>query len=51
MAEDSCWPEDGFEKLQAEGAQLRLTLTEVPERERLRRRVAVGQGFSLHADT
>jgi hypothetical protein len=50
-AEDSCWPEDGFEKLQAEGAQLRLTLTDVPERERSRRRVAVGQGFSLHADT
>src|SRR5262245_15636369 len=29
----------------------RLTLTEVPERERSRRRGAVGQGFSLHADT
>jgi transposase-like zinc-binding protein len=44
------WPEDAFEALQLEGAQLRLKLDEEPNREP-RRRVAVGEGFSLHADT
>ncbi len=50
------WPEDGFEALQFQGAQLRLKSDENGQRERLQRekrgrRVAVGAGFSLHADT
>ena len=44
------WPEDGFDALQLEGAQLRLQLEEEPKVGR-GRLVAVGQGFSLHAGT
>lgn len=43
-------PEDGFDALQLEGAQLRLQLGEEPRAGR-GRLVAVGQGFSLHAGT
>ncbi|MHB8879421.1 MAG: transposase [Myxococcaceae bacterium] len=50
-AAEETWPEDGFEALQLEGAQLRLRLDEEKRPERRGRRVAVGQGFSLHADT
>lgn len=43
-------PEDGFDALQLEGAQLRLQLQDEP-RAGNGRLVAVGQGFSLHAGT
>lgn len=45
------WPEDSFEALQLQGAQLPLELDEEPWRKQRGKRVAVGQGFSLHADT
>jgi hypothetical protein len=46
------WPEDGLEVLWAEGVQHRLRLDEGDgERARPRRRVALAEGFSLHADT
>lgn len=44
------WPEDAFEKLQAEAAQLTLKLPAFEEGGGARR-LAVGAGFSLHADT
>jgi len=46
------WPEDGFEVLQAQGIQHRLPL-DIAEPERLsrKRRLAVLEGFRLHADT
>ncbi|MGQ0507733.1 MAG: transposase, partial [Myxococcaceae bacterium] len=43
------WPEDGLEGLQAQAAQHRLPLPEEPRK--ARGRVAVLEGFSLHADT
>jgi hypothetical protein len=46
------WAEDGLEALWLEGVQHRLPLWEEPKREQRRgRRVAVMEGFSLHADT
>jgi hypothetical protein len=45
------WAEDGLEALWLEGVQHRLPLGEEPTRERRGRRVAVLEGFSLHADT
>lgn len=44
-------PEDGLEALRREGAQLRLCLEEKPPARPSGRRLAVGMGFSLHADT
>ncbi len=44
------WPEDGFEALQAEGAQLQLRLEDRPQRGRTSP-VAGAMGFSLHAGT
>jgi len=43
--------DDGLEALQQQGAQLRLSIDERPVGERKGRRLAVGMGFSLHADT
>jgi hypothetical protein len=49
---DESWAEDGLEALWLEGVQHRVPLGEEPKRERRRgRRVAVLEGFSLHADT
>jgi Putative transposase len=45
------WPEDGYEELQQQAIQERLGLGEKPETGQRRRRVAMQQGFSLHADT
>jgi hypothetical protein len=44
------WPEDDFEVLQAQGAQLKLLLPEEPTPGR-KGRLAVAHGLSLHADT
>ena len=44
------WPEDDFEVLQAQGAQLKLLLPEEPRPGR-KGRLAVAHGMSLHADT
>lgn len=44
------WPEDDFEVLQAQGAQLRLLPPEEPTPGR-KGRLAVTHGLSLHADT
>ena len=44
-----CWPLEAFEALQLQGAQLRLGLGETPASGGAR--LAVGAGFSLHADT
>jgi Putative transposase len=44
------WPEDDFEVLQAQGAQLRLLPPEEPRPGR-KGRLAVAHGLSLHADT
>ncbi len=44
------WPEEDLDVLRAEGAQHRLAFDEaVPQKKA--RRLAVAQGFSLHADT
>jgi len=47
------WPDDALEALQSEGVQHRLSLGELHgvRPRRAGRRVAVVQGFSLHADT
>lgn len=45
------FPEDGLEALWAEGIQQRLPLNEEDARRRPARRLAVLDGFSLHADT
>ena len=45
------WPEDGLEALWLEGLQGRFALGPEGERKRAGRRVAVLEGFSLHADT
>jgi hypothetical protein len=50
---DALWPEDAFEALQLQGAQQRLNLNDEPSAgaAHVRRLVAVGEGFSLHAGT
>jgi hypothetical protein len=45
------WPEDGLEALWTAGVQHRLPLDEEAARRRAGRRVALLEGFSLHADT
>jgi hypothetical protein len=45
------WPEDGFEQLQKEGSQLSLRLDHRIRPKPKARRLALAQGFSLHADT
>jgi hypothetical protein len=45
------WPEDALDALRREGVQHRLPLEEQPRPQRPGRRVAVVEGFSLHADT
>jgi ribosomal protein S27E len=45
------WPEDALDALRLEGVQHRLPLGEQPRPKRPGRRVAVVEGFSLHADT
>ena len=50
-AMEAPWPEDAFEALQLQGAQERLNLGDEPVPRSAGRRVAVGEGFSLHADT
>jgi hypothetical protein len=47
------WPEDGLEALQAEGVQHRLALEGEAQAENRgrRKRLAVVEGFSLHADS
>jgi hypothetical protein len=47
---EAAWPEDEYEVLQQRAIQERLGLTEVPLHHRARR-LAVQDGFSLHADT
>ena len=44
------WPGDEFEVLQAQAIQAKLPL-DLPKRRHRRSRVAVANGFSLHADT
>ncbi|MBI3181417.1 MAG: transposase [Myxococcales bacterium] len=51
QSHEEYWPEDGFEALQYEGAQRRLMILEDKQPERAGRRVATGEGFSLHAGT
>ena len=46
----AAWAEDDFEELQHQAIQARLALEVPPSRHR-RQRVAIAQGFSLHADT
>jgi len=46
----AAWAEDDFEVLQHQAIQARLALEMPPSRHR-RQRVAVAEGFSLHADT
>lgn len=48
---DDAWPEDGWEVLQHQAAQLSLGLAPASCGTRRGRRVAAGMGFSLHADT
>ena len=48
---DAAWPEDEYEQLQQRAIQERLNLLEPARRGRPTRRVAVEDGFSLHADT
>jgi hypothetical protein len=45
-----CWADDDFEVLQAQAIQARLPL-DLPKTRHRRSRVAVTDGFSLHADT
>lgn len=47
--EEADWPEDGLEALQQQGVQERLALPAFTQAKQ--RRVAVAEGFSLHADT
>ena len=47
---EQAWAEDDFEGLQQQAIQARLPLEVPPSRHR-RQRVAVAEGFSLHADT
>ena len=48
---ESPWPEDDFEGLVAQAAQQRLVAVDEPDTRRRPRRLAVLEGFSLHADT
>ena len=48
---EDAWPEDDFEVLQQRATQEWLGLAEPPQRRHHPRRVAVRDGFSLHADT
>jgi len=48
---DAAWPEDEYQQLQQRAIQERLNLLELPGHRRPARRVAVEDGFSLHADT
>jgi|GEM_PF-3238809 len=48
---EAAWPEDEYEELQQLAIHERLGLPEPSPRPRRQRRVAVEQGFSLHADT
>lgn len=48
---EAAWPEDEYEELQQRAIQERLGFVEAPTRRPRARRVAVLEGFSLHADT
>ena len=48
---DAAWPEDEYEELQQRAIQERLGFLESPAPHSRARRLAVLQGFSLHADT
>ena len=48
---EAAWPEDEYEQLQQQAIQERLGLVEAPTPRPRARRVAVLEGFSLHADT
>jgi len=48
---EAAWPEDDSEQLQQQAIQERLGLVEAPAPRPRARRVAVLEGFSLHADT
>ena len=48
---ESPWPEDALEGLVAQAAQQRLVVVDEPDTRRRPRRLAVLEGFSLHADT
>jgi hypothetical protein len=48
---EAAWPEDEYEELQQRATQERLGFVEAPTPRPRARRVAVLQGFSLHADT
>ena len=48
---EAAWPEDDSEQLQQQAIQERLGLVEAPAPGPRARRVAVLEGFSLHADT
>ena len=50
-AVEGAWPEEELDKLQAEAAQHRLPLAEEVAPKKKARRLAVANGFSLHADT
>jgi hypothetical protein len=45
------WPEDGLDLLRLRAVQQRLDFDERPDPRRAQRRLAVQDGFSLHADT
>ena len=48
---EAAWPEDAYEELQQRAIQERLSFVEAPAPRPRPRRVAVLEGFSLHADT
>ena len=48
---EAAWPEDEYEELQQRAIQERLGFVEAPAPHHRARRLAVLQGFSLHADT
>jgi hypothetical protein len=48
---DAGWAEDEYEELQQRAIQERLGLADAPSPRPRARRLAVLQGFSLHADT
>jgi hypothetical protein len=48
---EEAWPEEELDVLRAEGAQHRLAFDEARLPQKKPRRLAVAQGFSLHADT
>ena len=48
---EAAWPEDDYEELQQRAIQERLGFVEAPAPRPRARRVAVLEGFSLHADT